>query len=118
MEIEKANALLWEVSFWEFLFVTIMLAGAAAYLTGRAVAQSWLTIGHLVLYMVLLTAATRFIHFALFDGTLLTIQYFIVDFVALLAVAYAGMRLTRTRQMAQQYRFRKRTAETATSQPG
>ena len=39
MEIEKANSLIWEVTFWEFFCVTLVLAGGAAYLTGRAVAR-------------------------------------------------------------------------------
>jgi hypothetical protein len=104
--MENENALLWEVSFWEFLFVTVILAGGAAYMTGRAVAQSWLTVGVLAVYIVLLTVATRFIHFALFSGSLLTVQYFIVDLIVLLAIAFTGMRVTRRRQMAHQYRFR------------
>ena len=41
--MENENSLLWEVTFWEFLFVTVLLAGAAAFLTGRAAARSWLT---------------------------------------------------------------------------
>jgi hypothetical protein len=105
--MENENALLWEVSLWEFVFVTVILAGAAAYMTGRAIARSWLTINNLVLYVILLTAAARFIHFALFDGSLLTIQYFVVDLIVLLAIAYVGMRVARGRQMARQYGFRK-----------
>ena len=104
--MENANSILWEVSFWEFLLVTVILAGGAAYLTGRAVAQSWLSIAQLALYVLLLNFATRFIHFALFGGSLLTIQYFLVDLVVLLAIAFVGFRITRGRQMARQYRFR------------
>ena len=103
--MEHQNTLIWEVSFWEFLFVTIMLAGGAAYLTGRAIANSWLGIGHVIAYMVLLGAATRFIHFALFDGTLLSLHYYLVDLVVLLAIAALGFRVTRGKQMARQYKF-------------
>ena len=80
MEVEHANGLIWEVSASEFLFVTVALAGGAAYLTGRAVARSWQSDVVLVGYMVLLAAATRFIHFALFQGTLLSPWYYVVDF--------------------------------------
>lgn len=104
--MEHNPTLLWEVNFWEFLLVKVMLAGSAAYVTGRAVANSWLTPMHLVFYVVLLTGAARFIHFALFSGSLLAPYYFVVDLILLLAIAFAGMRLTRRRQMAQQYRFR------------
>ena len=103
--MEKDMSLLWEVSIYEFLFVTVILAGGAAFLTGRAVARAWEGDARLVFYMVLLTAATRFIHFALFNGTLLSVQYFIVDFVVLTAIAFIGKRMTRAAQMASQYGF-------------
>jgi hypothetical protein len=103
--VDKDMSFLWEVSIWEFLFVTVILAGGAAFLTGRSVARAWEGDARLVFYMVLLTAATRFIHFALFNGTLLSVHYFIVDFVVLTAIAFIGKRMTRAGQMATQYRF-------------
>ncbi|MEQ8295215.1 MAG: hypothetical protein RIB55_01890 [Nitratireductor sp.] len=103
--MENENSLLWEVTFWEFLFVTVLLAGAAAYLTGRAAARTWLPKAQLAFYVLLLTAATRFIHFALFNGTLLSLQYFVVDLIVLLAIAFGGMRITRAYQMSTQYSF-------------
>ena len=105
MEIEKANGLIWEVTFWEFFFVTGILAGGAAYLTGRAVARSWQGDGVLITYMVLLAAATRFIHFALFRGTLLSPWYYVVDLIVITVIAFIGKRITRSRQMARQYSF-------------
>ncbi|TKT75471.1 DUF6867 family protein [Aquamicrobium sp. LC103] len=103
--MEKEYSLLWEVTFWEFLFVTVALAGSAAYMTGRAIARSWQGLPVLAIYMVLLAAATRFIHFALFEGSLLTIHYYIVDLIVLLLIAFAGFRFTRGKQMARQYGF-------------
>ncbi|PSM19200.1 MULTISPECIES: DUF6867 family protein [Nitratireductor] len=103
--MENENSLLWEVTFWEFLFVTVLLAGSAAYLTGRAAARSWLPKAQLAFYVLLLTAATRFIHFALFNGTLLSLHYFVVDLIVLMAIAFAGMRITRAYQMSTQYSF-------------
>jgi hypothetical protein len=105
MEIEKANSLIWEVSVWEFLLVTAVLAGGAAYLTGRAVARSWQTNATLAIYMVLLALATRFIHFALFQGTLLSLHYLMVDFIVITALAFLGKRITRAGQMSRQYGF-------------
>lgn len=101
----KENGLLWEVSFWEFFFVTVILAGAAAYLTGRAVARSWNSNVQLAIYMVLLTAGCRFIHYALFNGTLLSLQYYIVDLIILLIIAFIGRQVTRAKQMTTQYSF-------------
>lgn len=96
---------IWEVSLAEFLLVTVVLAGGAAYLTGRATARSWLSAWHLTAYLVLLTAATRFIHYALFSGSLLTAWYFAVDLVVLLVIGFFGRQRTRAMQMATQYSF-------------
>jgi len=103
--MEHENSFLWEVTFWEFFFVTVLLAGGAAYLTGRAIARSWQTDAQLAVYIVLLAAATRFIHFALFRGTLLSLHYYLVDLAVLLVIAFLGKRITRTRQMTTQYCF-------------
>jgi len=47
----------------------------------------------------------RFIHFALFEGTLLSLHYYIVDAVVILAIGSLGFRYTRARQMTTQYRW-------------
>lgn len=96
--------LIWE-SFGAFLLVTVVLAGGAAYLTGRAVARAWVPNSHIVIYTMILAAAARFIHFALFEGTLLSIHYYVVDLIVALAFALLGKRLTRAGQMADQYSF-------------
>jgi hypothetical protein len=95
--------IIWEVSLGDFLLVTVFLGGGAAWLTGRAVAITWRSLWKLVVYVLLLTAAVRFIHYALFGGTLLSLYFFLVDFVILLALANLGYRLTRTIQMVSQY---------------
>lgn len=94
---------IWEISLPIFLFVTVALGGGAAYLTGRAVAITWRPLAQLIAYMVLLAAAVRFIHFALFHGTLLAPWFYLVDLVVLLALALLGFRVTRTFQMIDQY---------------
>jgi hypothetical protein len=55
--------------------------------------------------MVLLAAATRFIHFALFHGTLLSLHYYVVDLIVLLLAAGLGFKVTRKGQMQRQYGF-------------
>ena len=87
----------------DFLLVTVFLGGGAAYLVGRAIASTWVPIRLLVVYTILLTAAVRFIHYALFHGTLLSLQYFVVDLVILAVLAALGYRVTRAGQMTSQY---------------
>jgi hypothetical protein len=92
-----------EDSFGVFLLVTIFLGGGAAWLSGRAVAGTWRPWWHVPLYMLILGAAVRFIHLALFDGTLLSPHYYAVDTLFCLLFGFLGFRLTRARQMATQY---------------
>ena len=87
----------------DFVLITCILGGGAAFLTGRAVAITWRPIFYLLLYLLLLTCAVRFIHYALFEGTLLSLHFFLVDLVVLLFLGWLGFRMTRARQMAGQY---------------
>ena len=97
--------ILYHTTLVDFLLVTVFLGGGAAYLTGRAVALTWRTLPVLLLYILLLTAAVRFIHFSLFSGQLISLHYYLVDFVVLLILASLGYRITRVSQMAGQYRW-------------
>lgn len=94
---------IWEVNLIDFLLVSVFLGGGAAYLTGRAMAITWGSMITLVIYVLLLTCAVRFIHYALFGGTLLSLHFFVVDLVILSLFAAAGFRITRARQMSVQY---------------
>lgn len=96
---------LYDNSIWAFLIVTIGLFGGAAFMTGRAQANGWKNMWYLVPYVLLLTAAARFIHFALYDGVLLSLYYYVVNVVFIGAFAWFGFRLTRARQMVRQYPF-------------
>ena len=46
-------------------------------------------------YMLILALAVRFLHFALFEGTLLSPHYYAVDFVFCLLFGFLGFRVTR-----------------------
>jgi hypothetical protein len=92
-----------EPSMWLFLLVTVVLGGGAAWMTGRASAQSWNGYPTLVVYLLLLGWAVRFIHHALFHGSFLSLHYYVVDTVVLLIIGSIGFRYTRTRQMVEQY---------------
>ncbi len=86
-----------------FLIMTVIIGGGLAYLAGRSLAGTWRPLWMAIAYMIPLGLALRFFHFALFDGDLLSVHFFIVDTLVLIAGAFLGYRLTRARQMVKQY---------------
>jgi hypothetical protein len=88
-----------------FLLVTVVLGGGAAWLAGRAIAQTWRPWWQGMLYMFILGGAVRFIHYALFEGTLASPAGYALDTAVALGFAAAGFRATRAAQMARQYGF-------------
>ena len=92
-------------SFGVFLLVTIILGGGAAALAGRAVAATWRPWWQVVVYALILGLAVRFIHFSLFDGTLLSLHYYLVDSAVATACGLLGFRAARTAQMVRQYHW-------------
>jgi small-conductance mechanosensitive channel len=88
-----------------FILVTIILGGGAAALAGRAIAATWRPWWQVILYMLILGCAVRFIHFSLFGGTLLSMHYYLVDSLVCMAFGFAGFRVTRNGQMIRQYRW-------------
>ncbi|MDF2812710.1 MAG: hypothetical protein K0S56_3741 [Microvirga sp.] len=94
-----------EPSIWLFLLVTVIMGGWAAWMTGRAIAITWRPYWNLILYLLILSAFVRFIHFALFHGTLLSIQFYAVDAAVLLIIGSLGYQYYRARLMTTQYRW-------------
>jgi hypothetical protein len=88
-----------------FLLVTVVLGGGAAFIAGRAVAQTWRPWSQGILYMLILGAAVRFIHYALFDGAIASLPAYGLDTAVVIAFFVAGFRAMRTQQMARQYGF-------------
>ena len=88
-----------------FILVSFVLGGGAAWLAGRAIAATWRTRWQVVAYMLILGAAVRFIHFALFGGTLLSLHYYAVDAAICMAFGFAGFQAARATQMTSQYRW-------------
>src|SRR6266508_3515209 len=68
-----------------FLLVSVFMGGSAAWLAGRAIAATWRPWWHLALYMLPLSLAVRFLHFALFEGKFLSLHYYLVDYAVCLA---------------------------------
>jgi hypothetical protein len=92
-----------EGSVWIFLFITCLIGGGGAWMTGRSVALSWSSPAMLVLYILLLGVGVRFVHHALYDGTFFSLHYYIVDTIVVGLIGALAHRLTRARQMVTQY---------------
>jgi hypothetical protein len=94
-----------EQSIWLFALVTVCMGGWAAWMTGRAVAITWRPVWQYVAAAFVLAGVVRFFHFALFEGTLRSLHYYLVDLAVVLAIGLVGYRYTRARQMTTQYRW-------------
>jgi hypothetical protein len=103
MDFNLAKFLYEEDSFGVFILVSVIMGGGAAYLSGRAIAGTWRPLWQVALYMLVLGGAVRFMHFALFEGTLLSLHYYLVDTSICLFFGWLGFRATRASQMATQY---------------
>jgi hypothetical protein len=103
VDLDLATLLYEEDSVGVFLLVTVVLGGGAAWLAGRAIAGTWRPWWQLPFYMLVLGLSVRFIHFALFEGTFLSLHYYAVDALVCLLLGALGFRLTRASQMATQY---------------
>jgi hypothetical protein len=90
-------------NWWVFLLITIIMGGAASFMTGRAIAQTWRPLWHIPFYAFAIACTVRFFHYALFEEQMMSAKNLIVDFVVMLAAAACGYRLHRTYQMARQY---------------
>jgi hypothetical protein len=99
------NGVFWadtDTGFWTFLLLTV-IGGAAAIASGRALAKTWGPAWALVPAMIVLSFAVRFLHFALYQEELLSIRFYLVTLVILLAAGFGGYRSMRANQMATQY---------------
>jgi hypothetical protein len=105
---------IYETSFYAFLFVTVFAGGGAAFMIGRAAAKGWRPFWQAALQVLLLSAAIRFLHWGLFagatleswreaQGTLLSLHYYLSDAIVLLVLASLGFHIQRRSQMLRQY---------------
>lgn len=92
-----------EPSAWLFLLVTVVLGGWTAWMSGRALAMTWRPFWQVFAWSLPLALAVRFIHFALFQGSFLSLRFYLIDLVVVAAIAAASFRLRRARQMTRQY---------------
>jgi hypothetical protein len=89
-----------------FLGLTLIIAGGAAIMTGRALADGWKAPWQVVCACFGLALADRFLVHALFEGDLLSLSGFLIDFVVLTALALLAYRVTLVRKMVSQYPWR------------
>lgn len=89
--------------FWIFLFVTVLLGGAFGVATGSSIARSWRPVAALILPALLLAAAVRFLHYALFGEDLLDWAFYLVALVVVGIASFYGYRRRRVVQMTRQY---------------
>jgi predicted permease len=92
-----------ENGFWVFVLCTLLLGAGAAYVTGRAIAETWRPLWQVVVYALLLGLVVRFMHFALFEEVLMSARNYAIDSAVLLVAGLTGYFVARRRQMAEQY---------------
>lgn len=93
-----------------FFFITLLLGGAGAWMTGRACAKTWRPFAVMCVYVAILGLGIRFIHFSIFSGTLLSPHYYLADTIVLEIIGFLGFRFTKTRLMVRQYYWLYQTA--------
>lgn len=86
-----------------FLGITLAFMGGCSFMTGQALAVTWRPAWQALPYGLMLGLGDRFLVFALFQGRLLSLPGYLVDSVLLIAVSLLSYRLTRVRQMTNQY---------------
>jgi hypothetical protein len=87
-------------AFWG---LTLLLFGAAAAATGRALARHWRPLWQAVPYALLLAAGDRFLLFALYDGALLSPSGYAVAAAILVIIALLAHRWILARCIVRQY---------------
>jgi hypothetical protein len=86
-----------------FFGLTVLLFGAAAMASGRALARNWRPLWQALPYTMLLAAADRFLLYALFGGELVSASGFGIAWVILLALSLLAYRVIQARLMVRQY---------------
>jgi hypothetical protein len=85
------------------VLLTVVIGGGAAALSGRAIARAWRPPWQVAVAALLLGAAARFFHFALFNGELLSAPSYCCDALIFIIAGMLAWRVTRANQMVQQY---------------
>ncbi len=92
-----------DFSLGEFLGVSFVLFGFAAFLMGQAIAETWRPAWQNVAYGFVLAIGNHFIDCALFQKEWLSLTHYLVDAIWIIVVAVLAYRITLARKMVQQY---------------
>ncbi|HEY0219749.1 MAG TPA: hypothetical protein VGC26_08305 [Afipia sp.] len=90
-------------SLFQVAFVTLILGGGCALLSGRAIASTWRSVAVAIAAAFPMAAAVRFVHFALFNENLLAPKSYMLEVLILLTVICLSFQRTRALQMVRQY---------------
>jgi hypothetical protein len=90
-------------SILQIVLLTLVVGGGAAALSGRAIALAWHPLSQVAIAALLLGAAARFFHFALFKGELLSAPSYCCDTLIFIIAGMLAWRATRANQMVRQY---------------
>jgi hypothetical protein len=97
------SALYTNETWFQAAFITLVLGGGCAWLAGSAIASTWRGLWVAVIAAIPMAMAVRFVHFALFNETLLSLKPWAAETLILLAVMSLAFQRTRARQMVRQY---------------
>jgi len=86
-----------------FIGITLGLFGFAAFMTGQGLASTWRPVFWIIVYLLPLGLADRFIVWSLFDGQLASLSGYLIDTAALLVIGFLSYRVTQVRKMVSQY---------------
>lgn len=86
-----------------FLIFTCVMMGWIAFMTGRAIANTWRPRWQVVPYGILLGIANRFFLYALFGGPLLSLSGWLISTAIMIAVGFASYREKQAYKMVCQY---------------
>ncbi|HSV28350.1 MAG TPA: hypothetical protein VLL76_02295 [Candidatus Omnitrophota bacterium] len=86
-----------------FIGITIVFMGGCAFMAGQALAATWRPLWQVFPYALGLALADRFVAFALFKGSLLSLPFYLTDAAVLVAIALGAYRMTQAKRMVDQY---------------
>ncbi len=89
-----------------FLGLTVVFAGGAAALAGRAIGDNWKPAWQVVAAAFGLALADRFLTFALFGGELLSFWGLLAHFLVIAAIGLVAWRVARVSRFVNQYPWR------------
>jgi hypothetical protein len=90
-------------AWWQFIGLTVVLFGGAAFMMGRALADTWRPRWQNAVYGVLLGVANRLFQNFLFGNDVLNLVAYVIGIVVLIGIALIAYRATQAHKMVTQY---------------